>query len=552
MSSGDDDEETQGRKSLRVASRAYRRGRKLRSSWLTPTPSRAIESREALAHEDDVWPSAERVSDGGGSAGARGPLPAAIPSDAPTSPGMPGARPLSGEFGLGSDGSAPPTSPARGPHGNDRASDAPSIRVRESDLPSDFDSDQDRVRRSRLSRPPVPEFGLESLKRERATWPTPAPAPASVAPALLAHAPVAPAPHARVAPVERDGAPGEMAPVERDTTVETPNPFNEARERPIVDVAGVAVGGYPTAFDPDHDEQFDDAPSAGDLWDRFEDDDLDEGESPHEFDGVDDGTPTRDLRMLEASEPVSSRGDEGSFPDSEPVETEGDDEDEPWDRDEFDGVEPDLATGASLGPYEFFDEPSAPLESAGIEEADLEALEVAGQPKRGSFARPLGIGLGFVVLGAAVWFARSAATEDAPNADASAAPVAASQSALVPGPTSSVAPSAAPSSVAPSVPTAAPAPSAQPVTDTEFEAMRMEFVRLHSSRKLVAAEEVARKMIAARADDALGYRCLGAALQDRGRGTEAKEAYRDCVEQAQRGDVGECVKLGGAARRRAQ
>jgi tetratricopeptide (TPR) repeat protein len=75
--------------------------------------------------------------------------------------------------------------------------------------------------------------------------------------------------------------------------------------------------------------------------------------------------------------------------------------------------------------------------------------------------------------------------------------------------------------------------------------LRTEAVQLLQSRKLAEAAQVARKLIAAEPDHAFGYRCLGAALQDQGKWSEALEIYGACAKHAQRGEVGECVALGG-------
>jgi len=84
---------------------------------------------------------------------------------------------------------------------------------------------------------------------------------------------------------------------------------------------------------------------------------------------------------------------------------------------------------------------------------------------------------------------------------------------------------------------------AAPVEDPSD--LRAEAVQLLQSRKLAEAAQVARTLIAAEPDHAFGYRCLGAALQDQGKWSEALEIYGSCAKHAQRGEVGECVALGG-------
>jgi cytochrome c-type biogenesis protein CcmH/NrfG len=70
-------------------------------------------------------------------------------------------------------------------------------------------------------------------------------------------------------------------------------------------------------------------------------------------------------------------------------------------------------------------------------------------------------------------------------------------------------------------------------------------VQLLIRREPARAAEWAQALIAAEPDDAFGYLCLGAALQDQGRWGEAHQAYAQCVHQAKRGDVTECGALGG-------
>jgi len=58
------------------------------------------------------------------------------------------------------------------------------------------------------------------------------------------------------------------------------------------------------------------------------------------------------------------------------------------------------------------------------------------------------------------------------------------------------------------------------------------------------------KLIEMRPQRAFGYRCLGSALQDLGRYSEAQQVYSQCVTGATKGEVGECGALGGARLKR--
>ena len=72
-----------------------------------------------------------------------------------------------------------------------------------------------------------------------------------------------------------------------------------------------------------------------------------------------------------------------------------------------------------------------------------------------------------------------------------------------------------------------------------------EAVQLLIRGKREQAAEWARALIAAEPDNAFGYLCLGSAQQDQGNWLEAHRTYAECAHRAKRGDVGECVALGG-------
>lgn len=75
--------------------------------------------------------------------------------------------------------------------------------------------------------------------------------------------------------------------------------------------------------------------------------------------------------------------------------------------------------------------------------------------------------------------------------------------------------------------------------------LRTQALESLQARDLPAAAAVARELIVTEPEHAFGYRCLGAALQDQGRWSEALDVYSSCAKVAKRGEVGECVALGG-------
>ena len=59
------------------------------------------------------------------------------------------------------------------------------------------------------------------------------------------------------------------------------------------------------------------------------------------------------------------------------------------------------------------------------------------------------------------------------------------------------------------------------------------------------AVPLAQRFVKADPTNAFAYLCLGAALQDSGHAVAAVEAYSACARHAERGDVSECIALGG-------
>ena len=91
----------------------------------------------------------------------------------------------------------------------------------------------------------------------------------------------------------------------------------------------------------------------------------------------------------------------------------------------------------------------------------------------------------------------------------------------------------------------APQPVADDALGDDFDAISKETVRLLNAREFEKAALLARRLIALKPASAFGYRCLGSALQDLGRDSEAREVYSDCATKATKGEVYECSALGG-------
>ena len=89
------------------------------------------------------------------------------------------------------------------------------------------------------------------------------------------------------------------------------------------------------------------------------------------------------------------------------------------------------------------------------------------------------------------------------------------------------------------------APVVEPISLDNVVELRAEVLALLQAGQLSEAVEVGHRFVAADRENAFSYLCLGAALQDLGRGREARANYDQCVRHATRGDVSECMALGG-------
>ncbi len=88
----------------------------------------------------------------------------------------------------------------------------------------------------------------------------------------------------------------------------------------------------------------------------------------------------------------------------------------------------------------------------------------------------------------------------------------------------------------------------KPTVTASFKEIARETLQMLNTRDHERAAELARQLITLEPDNAFGYRCLGAALQDAGKTSAARKAYSNCVRKATRGLVVECAALGGRAR----
>jgi hypothetical protein len=75
--------------------------------------------------------------------------------------------------------------------------------------------------------------------------------------------------------------------------------------------------------------------------------------------------------------------------------------------------------------------------------------------------------------------------------------------------------------------------------------LRAEVLALLEAGQADLAVGVGERFVMADSDNAFAYLCLGAALQDLGRGNDARAVYDACARGASRGDVSECMALGG-------
>jgi hypothetical protein len=93
-----------------------------------------------------------------------------------------------------------------------------------------------------------------------------------------------------------------------------------------------------------------------------------------------------------------------------------------------------------------------------------------------------------------------------------------------------------------------PMPEVETLTEPVFDdvvGLRSQMMSLLTSGQLTEAVVVGERLVAADRESAFSYLCLGAALQDLGRGDEARANYDACVRNATRGDSSECMALGG-------
>ncbi|MBM4358045.1 MAG: hypothetical protein FJ096_08030 [Deltaproteobacteria bacterium] len=562
MPTGGDDGQPKDRTSLRVASRAFRRGRKLRSSWLpsspgTPAPSAPVSeaSRDWEPTEDEtpnVTPSETRTTELGAFA-----LPRLVdfPSDEPTSPGMPSQRLDAGRL-------AP-----------DQVLPRETLKPRVRAAASPEAASEPRAS-GRHSRPAAPVFDIAARMRERATLPTPelTPAPTPVSPRAESAAPeeVAPSPgeRRRKTAVRIDFDRLEL----RRPSEPAPEPRQEEARRTIL-TGPVAKAAPSRSFDVQPDDPIrrdfpetrlgkatstgrgepaaEDAPSARPRLAAeraFDDEDDDEEDFDSERGEGHRARLAAERAFDDEEDFDSERGeDHRGRPAAERAFDDEDDEDD----DEFSFGRPHgVVARDDRILRRRSDPPSSDDHVAPADRFDDDDDDLVPAIERPTSGRPLLLALGVLALAGLVWFARAAASSGAPAPAAVAAPTGSAGSGMS---AARVATSAsAQSPIASTTPAAAAAssgavnPAPAPLTDREFEELRSEFVRLHSLRKLTAAEALSRQMIEARPDDAMGYLCLGAAQHDSGRTPEARGTYADCVKRATRGDVAECVHLGGA------
>ncbi|MBI4955839.1 MAG: hypothetical protein HY908_27720 [Myxococcales bacterium] len=190
--------------------------------------------------------------------------------------------------------------------------------------------------------------------------------------------------------------------------------------------------------------------------------------------------------------------------------------------------------------------------------------------RRSRMRRTVGIVVGavaLVVVGALAKASLTSSSEPSPSATqprpktTQAAPASAAP-APTPTPTAvatAPAPSATDAASADASASAAPEASASAATSAEATAsasssasvkdLLAETLRLLNMNKLADAAESARRLVAAAPEDATGYLYLGSALQDLGKGAEARAAFDDCMTFAKTGPYGECAMMGGRKRK---
>lgn len=196
------------------------------------------------------------------------------------------------------------------------------------------------------------------------------------------------------------------------------------------------------------------------------------------------------------------------------------------------------------------DSTMAPVVDDLEDERVIEMLTAEQAARRRSLRRGVGIGVAFAGL-LLIGFVAKATIVGGDPAEASASDTAedAPQAALAPADDAPPPPTdtdEAPTDEAAADPDGeAEAPPIEPPSG-DYEEVTKTTLDLLNERKFEEALAHAQKLIDLEPKNAFGYRCLGAALQDLGRMTEARKAYSQCVTYATAGEVAECTALGGA------
>lgn len=181
------------------------------------------------------------------------------------------------------------------------------------------------------------------------------------------------------------------------------------------------------------------------------------------------------------------------------------------------------------------------------DEAELALFDAAAEKRRHAFRRGVGVVLAAVVLGTVALITVSAFRGGDEDAQAAAAPPAVPAEATPP-PAVDRAPGDGEAALAAEAPAAEPPDAAEAAAEGDYEALSTQTLELLNDREFERARELAEKLVALQPDNAFGYRCLGSALQDMGKIQEARDVYSQCVTKATKGEVTECRALGGAKR----
>ena len=178
-----------------------------------------------------------------------------------------------------------------------------------------------------------------------------------------------------------------------------------------------------------------------------------------------------------------------------------------------------------------------------------EVLTPMAFKRRRGLRRGVGIGVGLVGLATLVLVARSTMTDSVQHAErhqGTAAAVTASEvSDKASDPAKGVA-AAEDAETSDDVAVAGDEEIAGDEPAGDYAAVSTKTLELLNDRNFEDAVKWANQLIELKPKSAFGYRCLGAALQDLGRITEARDAYSKCVTYADSGEVEECTALGGA------